>query len=110
MKLKNGHHTTHQNENYGQISLQSPLWGQSLPAIVESGWSLLAVKNKRKSLDLAKNIWLLLVVLLVPVKFLSGQVAHRTRAYLSFCSIKQLRVHVSLLPHAWDASPWQGYP
>ena len=31
-----------------------------------------------------------------------------TRAYLSFCSMKQLRV--LLLPPGWDAGPSQGYP
>ena len=30
--------------------------------------------------------------------------------YPGFCSMKQLRVYVLLLPLGWDASPSQGYP
>ena len=39
---------------------------------------------------------------------LRSPVAHQTRAYPVFCSMKWLGVF--LLPSGWDASPSQGYP
>ena len=39
-----------------------------------------------------------------------SEVAHQARAYPSFSSMKQQRLHVFLFPPGWDAILSQGYP